>query len=104
MHPYVVIPLLVCVGAAVLASAAIARDPRVRVNWLAGGALAISGLWAFLDVLLNSSPDRATALFWSRSMGFAYLFLAPICFDLVGELRPRLRQRSNNSWASSNCS
>ncbi|MGH0036833.1 MAG: ATP-binding protein [Myxococcota bacterium] len=91
MHPYVVVPLLVCLGAAVLASAVVAREATSRASWVIATALAAAGVWCFLDVLINTSGDSRDALFWSRSLGFAYLFLAPLSLDLVAELQPGAR-------------
>ena len=69
MHPEVLVPLLSLVGAGVLASAIVAREPDRRVAALVSLILAGAGIWS-LGLLLfavERDPTRATTfLRWSQ--------------------------------------
>ncbi|MCG8591922.1 MAG: ATP-binding protein [Proteobacteria bacterium] len=97
MPPYALIPLLACVVSAALASANIVRDPRGRVSWLIGGVLVVAAVWSLLIVLWCAAPTPEAALPAMRAVGFAYLWLGPLCLDLIMQVRPSLSPRLHNA-------
>jgi PAS domain S-box-containing protein len=91
MHPYVLAPLLACIGSCALASAVVARDPgSPAASRAAATLLGCIGLWALLDVLSSTASDAETALVLMRGLGIACLFLGPLSLQLLLALRPDL--------------
>lgn len=86
MHPYLIVPMLACVGCAASAGMLFARSTaygtsRASVQILLGGAF-----WALCEIAWNTSTDAATAHAWIRASAFGWVWLGPSVAQLFVEL------------------
>ena len=93
MPPYVLIPLLACIGACVISSAVIARDPMARRRQFAGAIVACAGVWALCDLLAQVLNREAIALSLARGSTLPVLAIAPLAVQLLLEQSRELRNR-----------
>jgi PAS domain S-box-containing protein len=95
MHPYVWIPLLASLAAAVMMGAILSRDPGQRVNRLLALVLAGSTWWSLCEVLANTAQGAEWAARWLRLSGPGWIGLGALCLHIYAELdqAPRSRAR-----------
>ena len=93
MHPILFIPLGAFLGACVVASAAVARDPGSRARRLAGAIVGCAGLAAALEIAWCSVESAAAALVLMRIAALATLVIGPLCMETVCEAWPELEER-----------
>lgn len=93
MPPYVIIPLIACIGACAISSAVIARDPMARRSQIAGAIVACAGIWALCDLLAQVLDNEAVALSLARVSALPILAIAPLALQLLLEQSWELRER-----------
>jgi signal transduction histidine kinase len=104
MHPVVLIPLVACVLAAMIASAIVSHDPGQRANRVIAMVLACSGWWSFCEVISNVQEDPAIALWLIKISSLGWMLLGPLSLDvyveILGDARSRLRRLLPLAYAS----
>lgn len=93
MNPVVCMLILSCVGAAILGSAILARDPSQRGNRLLAAVLACSAYWSLCEILWNLSDDPEQVLLLIRLSSFGWIPLGPLALDLFVEVTGNARSR-----------
>jgi len=88
MHPYLIVPMLACVGCAASAGMLLARSvaygtSRAAVQILLGGTF-----WAMCEIAWNASPDAETAYALVRASALGWMWLGPAVGQLFVELDP----------------
>lgn len=86
MHPFLLVPLLSCVLAATTASAILSNDPGQRANRLVTAILVCSAWWSLCEVVWNVQDDPRIVLWLIKASSLAWLWLGPLCLDLLYEL------------------
>jgi len=96
MHPVVLITLVSCVLAAMIAAAIISHDPGQRANRLIALVLACSGWWSFCEVAWNVQEDPEVVLWLLKIASLGWMLLGPLSLDvyveILGDARSRLRR------------
>ena len=104
MHPVILIPLVSCVLAVMMAAAIVAHDPGQRANRLIALVLACSGWWSFWDVIWNVQEDPEVALWLIKIASIGWILLGPLSLDvyveILGDARSRLRRLVPLAYAS----
>ena len=85
MNPYLIVPMLACVGCAASAGMLFARSAaygtsRAAVQILMGGAY-----WALCEIAWNTATDAGDARFWMRASALGWVFLGPFVAQLFLE-------------------
>jgi PAS domain S-box-containing protein len=93
LHPYVLIPLLSTVAAAILATAILARDARHTAHRLAAAILGCAAYWSFLEVIWNSLDSAAWVPLLVRLSSLGWMPLGVFCVHLFLELGADRRSR-----------
>ena len=96
MHPVILIPLVSCVLAAMIAAAIISHDPGQRVNRVIALVLVCSGWWSFCEVIWNVQEDPEVVLWLIKLSCLGWMLLGPLCLgvyvEILGDARSRLRR------------
>jgi len=96
MSASVVIPLLSCVVCAVLAAVLYTRDPDQPANRLAAALMGCTAVWAFCEVLMNTTRDAGSALLLAKLSSLGWAPLGALALHLFLERSsvpwPRLRR------------
>jgi PAS domain S-box-containing protein len=104
MHPVILIPLVSCVLAAMIASAIVSHDPGQRANRVIALVLACSGWWSFCEVIWTVQEDPAVVLWLIKISSVGWMLLGPLSLDayveILGDARSRLRRLLPLAYAS----
>ena len=96
MSLYLLVPLLSCVVAAVIAGSILSRDPSDRPHQIAALVAAGVCFGAFCETLWQTQSDPATVLALARLSALGWVWIGPAAFHLMLEIRrepyPRLRR------------
>ncbi len=96
MQHYVLIPLVSCLVAAMLASAILTRSQADSRNRLAALVVGGASFWAFCEVLWNIGSDEASVLRLVRASTLGWVFIGPLMLhlflSLTGGAAPRTRR------------
>ena len=95
MHPVAWIPLLAAFGAAALAAAIAAREPRQRANRLVAAVLLCDAWWSFFELCCLTAPSAGAALLYARLATIGSILLSPVALHLLVVVvpEPLLRYR-----------
>jgi PAS domain S-box-containing protein len=93
MHPVILIPLVSCVLAAMIAAAIVSHDPGQRANRLIALVLACSGWWSFFDVVWTVQKDPEVVVSLMRIAALGWILLGPLSLDVYVEIRGDARSR-----------
>ena len=93
MHPVAWIPLLATFGAAALAAAIAAREPRQRANRLVAAVLLCDAWWSFFELCCLTAPNPDAALLYARLATIGSILLSPVALHLLLEVLPEPLQR-----------
>jgi two-component system NtrC family sensor kinase len=93
LHPLLSVPVVALLGACVVASGIVARDPTSRSRRIAGTLAACGGLAAGLEIAWCSVESASLALAAMRVSGVFMLAVGPLCMELVCEEWPRFERR-----------
>jgi PAS domain S-box-containing protein len=108
MHPVILIPLVSCVLAVMIAAAILSHDPGQRANRVIALVLACSAWWSFWDVSGNLQEDPEVVLSLMRIASIGWILLGPLALDVYveiqGDARSRLRRLVPLSYASATAS
>jgi two-component system NtrC family sensor kinase len=83
MHPYVLVPLLACVGSGAIALALWLREPGNRLN---RPILALSGaaaFWALCETAWNLADDPTLVIGLLRLSSLGWIFLGPLALHAI---------------------
>ncbi|MBW1685102.1 MAG: PAS domain S-box protein [Deltaproteobacteria bacterium] len=104
MHPVILIPLVSCVLAAMIAAAIISHDPGQRANRVIALVLVCSGWWSFCEVISNVQEDPEVVLWLIKLSCLGWMLLGPLSLDvyieILGDARSRLRRLVPLAYAS----
>jgi len=104
MHPVILIPLVSCVLAVMIAAAIVSHDPGQRANRVVALVLACAGWWSFWDVLWNLQGDPEVVLWLMKISSLGWILLGPFSLDVYvevqGDARSRLRRLLPLAYAS----
>ena len=96
MQPYLFDPLFAAMALASLSGACLLMGSELRANRSAAAWLLLAAWWAACEVLWNTAPDAATALWLHRLAGPGFIFIAPLAmqfvFDMAEAPPPALRR------------
>lgn len=93
VHPYVLLLLATSAVGAAMAGALAVRDDVEGASRRIAFILAATALWSLLLALACLAPDAERALRTLRALGFAYLWIGPLCLHLALRMRSDLRPR-----------
>jgi PAS domain S-box-containing protein len=95
MHPFLLVPLFACLGAAGMAGAIVARDPGQRVNRLVAIVLVCSAWWSLCEVVWGMAESAQTVRWLIKASSLGWLWLGPLSLHMLTEIAgdPKLRLR-----------
>ncbi|HKJ24928.1 MAG TPA: ATP-binding protein [Myxococcota bacterium] len=88
MHPYLLVPMLACVGCAASAGMLLARTAAYGTSRAAAQMLVGGAFWALCEVAWNVADDPETALYLVRASAVGWMWLGPSVAQLFLELDP----------------
>jgi PAS domain S-box-containing protein len=91
MHPYLIVPMLACVGCAASAGMLLARTAAYGTSRAAAQILVGGTFWALCEIAWNLADDADTALPLVRASAVGWMFLGPSAAQLFLELDPEPR-------------
>jgi len=104
MHPVILVPLIACVLAAMIAAAIVSHDPGQRANRVIAMVLACSAWWSLCEVVWNIQEDPVVVLRLIKISSFGWMLIGPLYLDLyveiLGDVRSRLRRLVPLAYAS----
>ncbi len=89
MHPYLIVPMLACVGCAASAGMLFARSAAYGTSRAAVQILICGAYWALCEIAWNTRPDAESAHFWMRASALGWVWLGPSVAQLFLDLEPQ---------------
>jgi len=86
LNGYLLIPLVACVGSAALSVTLLARASADRASRIGAVLTGGAALWAFCEVIWNSSSDADAVLWLVKLSSLGWIALGPIALHLFFEL------------------
>jgi PAS domain S-box-containing protein len=96
VNAYLTLPLVACVGSAMLTAAILARGEGQRASRVGAALTGGAAFWALCETLWNTAPDPARALTLIRVSSLGWVAIGPIGLHLflviTGHPRRRIRR------------